>query len=284
MTSYKFKENLLELSDSANFETAVKEWEYWDHLIKNKVEMKCLCGHTLKMAASEPNVNIYNNSITGRFITVGNECKKKFGLKKTTTPRVQFWDHLRSLGWKGEYEDIVDLIQYSEKIKEWIINKFIDSNDSDENIIPIQILIKYNCSKLIDKLLEGIKLKCNLNTIKNLIKLLSDSLDCQSNTIFNNGMEMEKKIIEELKKEQIEREMREEERRRSDMENERKRKIQERKIQEDKRREEEKEERMKNEENERICWQERKKQEHKRQQILSPGQSLISDYFSCGSV
>ena len=215
---YKFKKNLLELSKGTNIKVAKKEWQYWDRKIKDDPEINCLCGHKLKLWAENPNVNIYINIINGNTLTVGNGCVENFGLKKRKTKYVRYMAHLRRLCGGGEYIDIEDCLQYSEKIKEWIIETFINSHDF-ENIIPIlQILIKYNGEDIIDKLLEGIEINSSLDTIQYLIILLENE---PTNTIFNDGMN---EIIEKLKVIENTKEIEEERRKALEIKRERKRK------------------------------------------------------------
>ena len=186
---YKLDENLCKLSEEgSDIELARKEWVLWERKVTNNPTINCLCGHTLKMNTKQPNVNIFINIKNRRFVGIGNGCVKKFGLNKKKTKYVQYIDDIKHLC-GGEYIEIEDCFKYSDKIIEWLIKDYMNSEDI---VVIIEIVSNYTGSTvIIEGLLTHIKTSWSINEIKKFINLLEGQL---------SATKFKKEIIDIIKK------------------------------------------------------------------------------------
>ena len=107
---YNFKEHILNLSRSDNFDSALKEWIQMPNIYKKLQhgKCKCICQRIIKYF-----YYIYNK-ITKKYINVGTECYKKFKFNINNNKNInKILKNILDKFAKGEYENIEDLIEYS---------------------------------------------------------------------------------------------------------------------------------------------------------------------------
>jgi len=193
---YNFKEHIVNLSNSDNFDDALKEWIQMPEIYKklHKGSCKCICQRKIKQF-----YYIYNK-FTFKYINVGTGCYKKFNFTITNTEMpILLQDMLQryAIG-EGEYEDIEDLDEYSTNIKLRIEQELTDMYKRwDTDII--------NLYKLKDDIIELIE-DYNFTCLEELKNLVIETI----NVLEKEKVEKEKikqKLEEErIKKEKIERE------------------------------------------------------------------------------
>ena len=113
---HKLTINLLKLSVSDDFETALTEWELIFKEAKKDKQTLCICQRVIK------NVYFLYNKQTNKSISVGSTCKNKFIkverelehpiLKKIFTKAIT----------RGQYEIIDNVIEYTLDIPDEVLN------------------------------------------------------------------------------------------------------------------------------------------------------------------
>jgi hypothetical protein len=109
MAHYKFKNNILELSQTKNENLIHTEWIRLAYVDLHMHELeKCICGHVLRKELYR-----YLNTKTKRMINVGSGCVKKLHLSECRDSTTMIKNFISGL--RGEYMEIIDLIEYSDE-------------------------------------------------------------------------------------------------------------------------------------------------------------------------
>ena len=130
--SYKFNENLLKLSSHDNLNDAINEWYLIDTIKTETNDNICICQHKVK------NLNYMYNIITKHTIICGVTCCKKFKLKSKEIKNNILLQILKTQI-KGEYCIINNVLEYSESIKNKLIQYF--NEKINENIETLKDLL-----------------------------------------------------------------------------------------------------------------------------------------------
>ena len=119
-SAYKFKHNLLKVSENQNFEDAVQEWKFVDCADLEFGEVQCICQHSIAK------VNYLYNIKTQYTIAVGKDCFIKFRLKNQTLEDATLHDLLKRClrEKKGEYKTIADMEEYCRMVQAFVIEAF----------------------------------------------------------------------------------------------------------------------------------------------------------------
>ena len=160
---YKFNYNLLSASNSKDIEIAKNEWFIICKHTRDLTDGHCICGHMVK------HVNYMFNIHNNKTIIVGSECYKKFNMTNKELSNKIMKLILTKILIKGEYKLIDDIDEYSNLIKQELINYYKD---------------KINYSKNIDELL---KLKQEINDLMKEYNIiyLNSILDEIDNRIYD---------------------------------------------------------------------------------------------------
>ena len=145
-SKYNFKEHIINLSHSDNFDDALKEWIQMPGIYKKLYEglCKCICQRKIK------NFYYIYNKKTFKNINVGTGCYNKFNFTISNTEIPQFLQDIIIKYAKGEYENIDDLDDYSTNIKLRIEQELTDMYKKfDKDIIKLKKL-KDDIIELID--------------------------------------------------------------------------------------------------------------------------------------
>ena len=187
--SYKFEENIKQLSYSNNIDDIPHEWLFLGY---EQVKDRCICNRSIK------NCYYFYNKITKKFITAGSSCQKK--LKLDIKKPIDIETIIDSE--KGDYKEIKDFVAYSNYTKTRIIRLFNNKLDKFK-----QFKTLFNFDDL-DK----------LNKYINLLRYLSKKHGSEFTDIFNQFVNYKKICIintwkeviirwnkqEKIKKERIE--------------------------------------------------------------------------------
>ena len=147
MDSYNFEENILKLSETDDPEKLHEEWIHMSYNQHVDTPVRCICNRFIH------DIHMFLNIKTKKMINVGTTCVKKLRLNKNNSVRHVFLKFIN--GSRGEYQDICDLIKYS-----------------NENWITFLESIKSKVHSVWDNLI-------GLTEINKIIKLFSDnSIDC----------------------------------------------------------------------------------------------------------
>ena len=147
MDSYKFDENILKLSETNDLEKLHEEWIHISYNEDIDIPVICICQHVIY------NTHIYLNIKNKNIINVGTTCVNKIRLKNCKKLRSVIMSFIN--GTRGHYQEICDLIKYS-----------------NENWITFLESIKSKVDSVWDNLI-------GLTEINKIIKLFSDnSIDC----------------------------------------------------------------------------------------------------------
>ena len=165
MSSYKFDENILELSETDDPEKLHEEWIHMSYNEHVDIPVRCICTHVIY------NPHMFLNIKTKKMINLGTTCVKKLRLNKNNSVRSVFLKFIN--GSRGEYQDICDLIKYS-----------------NENWVTFLESIKSKVHSVWDNLI-------GLTEINKIIKLFSDnSIDCSD--LDDIVREIQKRIDEKI--------------------------------------------------------------------------------------
>jgi len=166
MPTYNFQENLFALSqEKFDKNSALDEWI---EICRERKTNICICGRKLT-ANSIYMFNIYNL----KTICVGTGCHKKFEFLNKTKKDI-YIDLIENIIIQGEYENINNLIEYSENIKLQVI-KYFENKYKNRHNISITVLEKIK--EEIIYLINTYKVDY-LNDISNEVdKLLQDKLE-----------------------------------------------------------------------------------------------------------
>jgi hypothetical protein len=117
-SKYKFDKNLLGLSLAKDIEEAKKEWYYICNETRPSDDGLCICQHKIKHV-----VYLYNKT-TKKAISVGSACYKKFNFdaEKMSSPTFNYV--LRDAIEKGKYIMIGNVIEFSNEVKDHLIECF----------------------------------------------------------------------------------------------------------------------------------------------------------------
>jgi hypothetical protein len=187
---YNFKEHIINLSHSDNFDTAIKEWIQMPGIYKKlyKGTCHCICQRTIKHF-----YYIYNTS-TFKNINVGTGCYKQFNFTIATTKINPFLQDIIIKYARGEYKNIDDLEEYSTDIQKKIEQELTDMYKKiDKDIIKLNTL-KKNIDKDIIKLntlkenIEELIANYNFTCLEDLKNLVIETI---------NVLEEERKLDEE---------------------------------------------------------------------------------------
>ena len=116
-SKFKFTNNLLKASNSDNIDNAINEWCNIYEEKRNKLDGLCICGRKVK------NIRYMYNSKTQLTISVGLTCADKFELKNNKLNNKIIKDILKNNIIKGEYENIDNILLYSNNIKQQLYEK-----------------------------------------------------------------------------------------------------------------------------------------------------------------
>ena len=193
---YNFKEHIINLSHSDDFDDAIKEWiqlpETYNKL--HKGSCKCICQRKIK------NFYYIYNKKTFKNINVGTGCYNKFNFTITKTVMPQFLQDIIIKYAKGEYENIDDLDEYSTNIKLRIAQELTDIYKKfDKDIIKLK--------KLKDDIIELIE-DYNFTCLEELKNLVIETINVLEEEKVEKEIIKQKLEDERIKKEKIEREER----------------------------------------------------------------------------
>ena len=133
MPTYNFQENLFALSqEKFDKNSALDEWI---EICRERKTNICICGRKLT-ANSIYMFNIYNF----KTICVGTTCHKNFEFLNKTKKDI-YIDLIENIIIQGEYENINNLIEYSENIKLQVI-KYFENKYKNRHNISITVLEK----------------------------------------------------------------------------------------------------------------------------------------------
>lgn len=144
MAKHNFDNHLISLSNSKDILEAKGEWVSILKETREFPDRICICQHSIKHT-----VYMYNY-INGNAITVGSGCHKKFNMSKEKMKNDIFKEKLVEFLSKGEYVTINNLIEYSNEIKQQIVDYFGDKIETLNNIDELTRL-KIEIKGLIDK-------------------------------------------------------------------------------------------------------------------------------------
>lgn len=165
MSSYKFDENILKLSETDDPEKLHEEWIHMSYNEHVDIPVTCICTHEIY------NPHIFLNIKTRKMINVGTTCVKKIRLKNCKNVRSVMMSFIN--GTRGHYKEICDLIKYS-----------------NENWITFLESIKSKVHSVWDNLI-------GLTEINKIIKLFSEnSIDCSD--LHDIVREIQKRIDEQI--------------------------------------------------------------------------------------
>ena len=119
-SAYKFKHNLLKVSENQNFDDAVQEWKFIDCADLEFGEVQCICQHSIAK------VNYLYNIKTRYTIAVGKDCFKKFHMKKQPLGNTALCELFKRC-WgvnKGEYKSISDIEEYCRLVQAYVVEAF----------------------------------------------------------------------------------------------------------------------------------------------------------------
>ena len=206
---YKFENNLLKLSINTSIDGALIEW---NEIYKEKRDEKsglCICQHKIK------NIYFMYNKLTKNTITVGTDCYKKFGFKKNGVIKNPiFYNVIKNILQKGEYEIIEDIVSYVNKIEDLLIkyikNEYVNIiNKHPIKLYKLEELIK-NIEDLINEydiqyllnIFNEIKEKLNKEQLKKLEKERLEKEQLEKDRLENGRLQKLEK--EKLEKERLE--------------------------------------------------------------------------------
>ena len=115
---FKFETNLLKVSESKDFETAKKEWQFIFKETRNERNGLCIC-----QRCKLKHVNYMYNVKTQHTIIVGSTCHKRFQLANIEANEI-LSDIMKKHLKNGDYEIIENVVIYSNSIEEELINRF----------------------------------------------------------------------------------------------------------------------------------------------------------------
>jgi hypothetical protein len=195
---YNFKEHIINLSHSDNFDDALKEWIQMPDIYKklHKGSCKCICQRKIK------NFYYIYNKKTFKNINVGTGCYNKFNFTITNSEiPMLLQDMLQryAIG-ESEYENIEDLEEYSTNIKLRIEQELTDMYKRwDTDIIKLY--------KLKDDIIELIE-DYNFTCLEDLKKLVIETIIVLEKEKVEKEKIKQKLEEERIKKENIENEER----------------------------------------------------------------------------
>lgn len=157
---YNFKEHIVNLSHSDNFDDALKEWIQMPGIYKKLYEgtCKCICQRKIK------NFYYIYNKKTFKYINVGTGCYNKFNFTISNTEIPHFLKNIIIKYAKGEYENIEDLEEYSTNIKLRIEQELTDMYKKCNGNLDILYKLKI----IIEELIENYNFIC-LEELKKLV-------------------------------------------------------------------------------------------------------------------
>lgn len=231
MARYKFKQNLIELSDSTTFLPAIREWEIIMDEKRPELDRLCICQHKIKY------VTYMCNLKNGNLISVGTTCVKKFSTENIPICKNRLF--IEFMTGVSEYGEIEDTTAFTENNKRFLYD-----------LVEKQLM---NC-KTVRKITE---LETDVNEMifkykQTYLENLLERIVIAKNFLLEKERE-EKRGKERIKKERMEREEKERierERMEREREEQEKRERMERERIERERKEQEKREKEKREEKE----------------------------------
>jgi hypothetical protein len=187
MSLYNFEENILTLSETDNPDILPKEWIHISYNPHLETPVTCICNRDIN------NNHIFLNIKTKRMINVGSTCVKKLRLNKKKT--VRFIIHNFINGSRGDYQEICDLIKYSND--NWI--SFLESINSKVNsdwnniigLIEINNIIKLFTDNNIDctdlhNIVTQIQKRIDEKKLRNeALRLRAEKLRIEQQDVFN---------------------------------------------------------------------------------------------------
>ena len=155
MARYKFEENIFKLSETKEVAKLHDEWEFINN--DERDDGHCICNRKIT------HVNYFYNIKTNKYIMVGDSCKDKLCLKIIKKGGVKrYIDKLMNN--KGEYLEILDMIQYSNDTMLKIYQYFEDIAITNDIIMLNRII------NVLKDILR--KITNNRDNIENLINTL----------------------------------------------------------------------------------------------------------------
>jgi len=138
---YNFIKNITKLSQTKDSNNLSDEWICVSYNRSEDGET-CVCNRRIH------DVYTFYNKITNNFIYVGSTCMKNLRLKNSLGNIKKLFSKLES-GERGEYEEIIDLLRYSDMVRnqfiEMVNNKLKSEWRNDKNMEFLKnILVKLN--------------------------------------------------------------------------------------------------------------------------------------------
>jgi hypothetical protein len=140
---YNFEENILQLSETKELANLHEEWVYLSYNHHVDSLERCICNREIG------NVHRYLNMKTKRMINVGTDCVKKLQLKNCKSVRSILTGPIS--GTRGNYQEICDLIKYSNE--NWVT--FLESMKSKANSDWDNLIGLTEINKIIEFLSEN---------------------------------------------------------------------------------------------------------------------------------
>ena len=112
---HKFITHLLKLSKATNIEDAMKEWNLLTKKSYEELGAQCICQHMIK------HVWYVYNQETGKTITVGSGCCKKFKIMFKDAKKNMFMRLIAEWIEENGYEAIDDIEEFARKVKQKLL-------------------------------------------------------------------------------------------------------------------------------------------------------------------
>jgi len=193
INAYAFEKNILVLSRTKNIEELPKEWFFVSSYENGNGH--CICNRKIKI------INFFVNIETGHTIQAGSGCCKHLKLETNASHDNILVNLLKE--YSAEYENIFDLLRYSEKMRENIIQHFSSMFQN----LPVNQIITSNSFIIIEvnrKILVNIRDILNTYTKNNIqcdkLEGLYKKWNDYNNTLVEQEVIFKQKKIEEEKK------------------------------------------------------------------------------------
>lgn len=190
--SYKFNTNLLKLSVSDDIEEAKTEWEFITSLKKEDTNNLCICQHKVK------HINYFLNRQNQNTIICGSKCCKKIKFEAQEMKSKRLSQLLINNLRKGEYEQINNILIYSENVKQQLIKIFQNEYEINKNDInKLKKLLEE-----IEELIDYYKFECLLVLKNSILETINEQQQQEQLIKEQQRKEEEKQRIERNKIEQ----------------------------------------------------------------------------------
>ena len=210
---YNFEHNIVELSKGKTFNECKTEWVKVKTVnLKQKERCRCICNHILTATGT-----YFYNLETKKCIMIGCACIKKFGVGLNKLVKQKLLLSIIDKQDFNEYQEIIDLFEYSEEIRRLIENEIYHLMALSNDLIFLKHLLDdifelkqdekfyiviQNLKKKIEEqqqLQEQLKLKEHQKRMEQQQKLLKLKEERRKLQEQQKIMEEQRKLEEQLK-------------------------------------------------------------------------------------